>query len=119
MIKTRIDKLLDTWKDTKDPDPECSGPAYDYFKSQKEDLEKDLEVLDILLRKKVDIDCLIYVIRNEEELKDKYKYESSLDFYNKSVPITSEAKLTQEEFDKLVDWLKRNDIIRSENNGSN
>ena len=34
MIKTRIDKLLDTWKDTKDPDPEWSGAAYDYFKSQ-------------------------------------------------------------------------------------
>lgn len=117
MIKTRIDKLLDTWKDTKDPDPEWSGPAYDYFKSQKEDLEKDLEVLDILLRKKVDIDWLIYVIRNEKELNDKY--ESSLDFYNIYVPITHEAKLTQEEFDKLVDWLERNDIIRSENNGSN
>ena len=87
MIKTRIDKLLDTWKDTKDPDPEWSGPAYDYFKGQKEDLEKDLEVLDILLRKKVDIDCLIYAIKNEKEFKDKYKYESSLDFYNKSVPI--------------------------------
>lgn len=109
MIKTRIDKLLDTWKDTKDPDPEWSGPAYDYFKSQKEDLEKDLEVLDILLRKKVDIDCLIYVIRNEKELKDKYK--SSLDFYNKFVPITYEAKLTQEEFDKLAEWVKRNNMI--------
>lgn len=116
MIKTRIDKLLDTWKDTKDPDPEWSGAAYDYFKSQKEDLEKDLEVLDILLRKKVDIDCLIYVIRNEKELKDKY--ESSLDFYN-SCCRYNEIKLTQEEFDKLVDWLERNDIIRSENNGSN
>ena len=118
-MKTRIDKLLDTWKDTKDPDPEWSGAAYDYFKSQKEDLEKDLEVLDILLRKKVDIDWLIYGIKNEKEIKDKYKYESSLIFYNKSAPITLEAKLTQEEFDKLVDWLKRNDIIRSENNGSN
>ena len=111
MIKTRIDKLLDTWKDTKDPDPEWSGAAYDYFKSQKEDLEKDLEVLDILLRKKVDIDGLIYVIRNEEELKDKYKYESSLDFYNKSVAITPEVKLTQEEFDKLAEWVKRNNMI--------
>ena len=115
-MKTRIDKLLDTWKDTKDPDPEWSGAAYDYFKSQKEDLEKDLEVLDILLRKKVDIDCLIYVIRNEKELKDKY--ESSLDFYNESVFVANDNKLTQEEFDKLVDWLKRNDIIRSENNGN-
>lgn len=111
MIKTRIDKLLDTWKDTKDPDPEWSGAAYDYFKSQKEDLEKDLEVLDILLRKKVDIDGLIYVIRNEEELKDKYKYESSLDFYNKSVAIINETKLTQEEFDKLAEWVKRNNMI--------
>lgn len=111
MIKTRIDKLLDTWKDTKDPDPEWSGAAYDYFKSQKEDLEKDLEVLEILLRKKVDIDGLIYVIRNEEELKDKYKYESSLDFYNKSVAIINETKLTQEEFDKLAEWVKRNNMI--------
>ena len=116
MIKTRIDKLLDTWKDTKDPDPEWSGAAYDYFKSPKEDLEKDLEVLDILLRKEVDIDFLIYVIRNEKELK--YKYESSLDFYNGCCRYNG-IKLTQEEFDKLVDWLKRNDIIRSENNGSN
>lgn len=111
MIKTRIDKLLDTWKDTKDPDPEWSGAAYDYFKSQKEDLEKDLEVLEILLRKKVDIDCLTYVIRNEKELKDKYKYESSLDFYNKSVAIINETKLTQEEFDKLAEWVKRNNMI--------
>lgn len=117
MIKTRIDKLLDTWKDTKDPDPEWSGPAYDYFKSQKEDLEKDLEVLEILLRKKVDIDCLIY-IKNEKELEDKFNYKSSLDFYN-SCCRYNEIKLIQEEFDKLVDWLKRNDIIRSENNGSN
>lgn len=98
-MKTRIDKLLDTWKDTKDPDPEWSGAAYDYFKSQKEDLEKDLEVLDILLRKKVDIDVLIYIVKHEESFNGGY--------------------LTQEEFDKLVDWLKRNNIIRSENNGSN
>lgn len=111
MIKTRIDKLLDTWKDTKDPDPEWSGAAYDYFKSQKEDLEKDLEVLEILKNKNNDIQGLIYAIRNEEKLKDKYKYESSLDFYNKSVPITPEAKLTQEEFDKLAEWVKRNNMI--------
>lgn len=111
MIKTRIDKLLDTWKDTKDPDPEWSGAAYDYFKSQKEDLEKDLEVLEILKNKNEDIKGLIYTIKNENELKDKYKYESSLDFYNKSVPITPEAKLTQEEFDKLAEWVKRNNMI--------
>lgn len=111
MIKTRIDKLLDTLKDTKDPDPEWSGAAYDYFKSQKEDLEKDLEVLEILKNKNKDIHGLIYAIRNEEKLKDKYKYESSLDFYNKSVPITPEAKLTQEEFDKLAEWVKRNNMI--------
>ena len=110
-MKTRIDKLLDTWKDTKDPDPEWSGAAYDYFKSQKEDLEKDLETLDILKNKNKDIQGLIYAIRNEEKLKDKYKYESSLDFYNKSVPITPEAKLTQEEFDKLAEWVKRNNMI--------
>ena len=119
MIKTRIDKLLDTLKDTKDPDPEWSGAAYDYFKSQKEDLEKDLEVLDILKNKSEDIKALIYIIRNEKKLKDKYKYESILDFYNESVFVANDNKLTQEEFDKLVDWLKRNDIIRSENNGSN
>ena len=111
MIKTRIDKLLDTLKDTKDPDPEWSGAAYDYFKSQKEDLEKDLEVLDILKNKNEDIKGLIYAIRNEEELKDKYKYESSLDFYNKSVAIINETKLTQEEFDKLAEWAKRNNMI--------
>ena len=119
MIKTRIDKLLDTLKDTKDPDPEWSGAAYDYFKSQKEDLEKDLEVLDILKNKSEDIKALIYTIRNEKKLKYKYKYESILDFYNESVFVANDNKLTQEEFDKLVDWLKRNDIIRSENNGSN
>lgn len=107
-MQTRIDKLLDTWKDTKDPDPEWSGPAYDYFKSQKEDLEKDLEVLEILKNKNDGICGLIYAIRNEEELKDKYKYESSLDFYNKRCVST---KLTQEEFDKLAEWVKRNDII--------
>ena len=118
-MKTRIDKLLDTWKDTKDPDPEWSGAAYDYFKSQKEALEKDLEVLDILKNKSEDIKALIYTIRNEKKLKDKYKYESILDFYNESVFVANDNKLTQEEFDKLVDWLKRNDIIRSENNGSN
>lgn len=111
MIKTRIDKLLDTWKDTKDPDPEWSGAAYDYFKSQKEDLKKDLEVLEILKNKNKDIQGLIYAIRNEEKLKDKYKYESSLDFYNKSVLITPEVKLTQEEFDKLAEWVKRNNMI--------
>ena len=86
MIKTRIDKLLDTLKDTKDPDPEWSGAAYDYFKSQKEDLEKDLEVLEILKNKNKDIHGLIYAIRNE-------------------------AKLTQEEFDKLAEWVKRNNMI--------
>ena len=119
MIKTRIDKLLDTLKDTKDPDPEWSGAAYDYFKSQKEDLEKDLEVLDILLRKKVDIDGLIYII--------KYNASSDFDLYNSLVPygnaltqkdfdlynslVPHGNALTQEEFDKLVDWLKRNEII--------
>lgn len=101
MIKTKIDKLLDTLKDTKDPDPEWSGAAYDYFKSQKEDLEKDLEVLDILLRKKVDIDGLIYII--------KYNTSSEFDSYNSLVPYGN--ALTQEEFNKLVDWLKRNNMI--------
>ena len=65
------------------------------------------------------IEALIYTIRNEKKLKDKYKYESILDFYNESVFVANDNKLTQEEFYKLVDWLKRNDIIRSENNGSN
>lgn len=119
MIKTRIDKLLDTLKDTKDPDPEWSGAAYDYFKSQKEDLEKDLEVLDILLRKKVDINILIYIIKHEEQFKSAYNVTSAFDCYNYSQPmIGGYLKLKQEEFDKLVDWLKRNDIIRSENNGN-
>lgn len=115
MIKTRIDKLLDTWKDTKDPDPEWSGPAYDYFKSQKEDLEKDLEVLDILLRKKVDIDSLIYIVEHEEEYKRTYRVISVFD-YNYGKAMNGDS-LTQEEFNKLVDWLERNNIIRSENNG--
>lgn len=119
MKKTLIDELIDAYLNYKDSDCECSGPAYDYFKSQKEDLEKDLEVLDILKNKSEDIKALIYTIRNEKKLKDKYKYESILDFYNESVFVANDNKLTQEEFDKLVDWLKRNDIIRSENNGSN
>lgn len=118
MIKTRIDKLLDTWKDTKDPDPEWSGAAYDYFKSQKEDLEKDLEVLEILLRKKIDIDVLIYIVKHEESFKRAYNVTSAFDYYNYSKALNG-GYLTQEEFDKLADWLKRNDIIRSENNGSN
>lgn len=117
MIKTRIDKLLDTWKDTKDPDPEWSGPTYDYFKSQKEDLEKDLETLDILLRKKVDIDILIYIVKHEEQFKSAYNVTSAFDYYNYSQAMIG-GYLKQEEFDKLVDWLKRNDIIRSENNGN-
>lgn len=119
MKKTLIDELIDAYLNSKDPDPEWSGAAYDYFKSQKEDLEKDLEVLDILKNKSEDIKALIYTIRNEKKLKDKYKYESILDFYNESVFVANDNKLTQEEFDKLVDWLKRNDIIRSENDGSN
>ena len=76
-------------------------------------------MLDILKNKSEDIKALIYTIRNEKKLKDKYKYESILDFYNESVFVANDNKLTQEEFDKLVDWLKRNDIIRSENDGSN
>lgn len=109
MIKTRIDKLLDTWKDTKDPDPEWSGPAYDYFKDQKEDLEKDLEVLDILLRKTVDIDSLIYFIGHEKASKRAYKVISVFDYnYGKAM---NGCFLTQEEFNKLVDWLERNKMI--------
>ena len=76
-----------------------------------DNIRKDLEVLEILKNKNEDIKGLIYAIRNEEELKDKYKYESSLDFYNKSVAIINETKLTQEEFDKLAEWVKRNNMI--------
>lgn len=109
MIKTRIENFIDLCRSTSGP--EWDRKEYESFKAQKEDLEKDLEVLDILKNKNKDIHGLIYAIRNEEKLKDKYKYESSLDFYNKSVPITPEAKLTQEEFDKLAEWVKRNNMI--------
>ena len=109
MIKTRIENFIDLCRSTSGP--EWDRKEYENFRAQKEDLEKDLEVLDILKNKNKDIQGLIYAIRNEEKLKDKYKYESSLDFYNKSVPITPEAKLTQEEFDKLAEWVKRNNMI--------
>lgn len=109
MIKTRIENFIDLCRSTSGP--EWDRKEYENFRAQKEDLEKDLEVLDILKNKNKDIHGLIYAIRNEEKLKDKYKYESSLDFYNKSVPITPEAKLTQEEFDKLAEWVKRNNMI--------
>lgn len=101
MIKTRIENFIDLCRSTSSP--EWDRKEYENFRAQKENLEKDLEVLDILKNKNKDIHGLIYAIRNEEKLKDKYKYESSLDFYNKSVPIIPEAKLTQEEFDKLAE----------------
>ena len=109
MIKTRIENFIDLCRSTSGP--EWDRKEYENFRAQKENLEKDLEVLEILKNKNKDIHGLIYAIRNEEKLKDKYKYESSLDFYNKSVPITPEAKLTQEEFDKLAEWVKRNNMI--------
>lgn len=109
MIKTRIENFIDLCRSTSGS--EWDRKEYENFRAQKENLEKDLEVLDILKNKNKDIHGLIYAIRNEEKLKDKYKYESSLDFYNKSVPITPEAKLTQEEFDKLAEWVKRNNMI--------
>lgn len=109
MIKTRIENFIDLCRSTSGP--EWDRKEYENFRAQKENLEKDLEVLEILKNKNKDIQGLIYAIRNEEKLKDKYKYESSLDFYNKSVPITPEAKLTQEEFDKLAEWVKRNNMI--------
>ena len=109
MIKTRIDKLLDTWKDTKDPDPEWSGAAYDYFKSQKEDLEKDLEVLKIIKEKRVDVDSLIYIIKKEKILKEDsgIKIVPALDSYNFRKTTLTNNVLTEEEFNKLVDWLKK------------
>lgn len=109
MIKTRIENFIDLCRSTSGP--EWDRKEYENFRAQKENLEKDLEVLEILKNKNKDIQGLIYAIRNEEKLKDKYKYESSLDFYNKSVPITPEAKLTQEEFNKLAEWVKRNNMI--------
>ena len=109
MIKTRIENFIDLCRSTSGP--EWDRKEYENFRAQKENLEKDLEVLEILKNTNKDIQGLIYAIRNEEKLKDKYKYESSLDFYNKSVPITPEAKLTQEEFDKLAEWVKRNNMI--------
>lgn len=109
MIKTRIDKLLGTWKDTKDPDPEWSGAAYDYFKSQKEDLEKDLEVLKIIKEKRVDVDSLIYIIKKEKMLKEDsgIKIVPALDSYNFRKTTLTNNILTEEEFNKLVDWLKK------------
>ena len=109
MIKTRIDKLLDTWKDTKDPDPEWSGAAYDYFKSQKEDLEKDLEVLKIIKEKRVDVDSLIYIIKKEKMLKEDsgIKIVPALNSYNFRKTTLTNNILTEEEFNKLVDWLKK------------
>lgn len=108
-MKTRIDKLLDTWKDTKDPDPEWSGAAYDYFKSQKEDLEKDLEVLKIIKEKRVDVDSLIYIIKKEKMLKEDsgIKIVPALDSYNFRKTTLTNNVLTEEEFNKLVDWLKK------------
>lgn len=109
MKKTRIDKLLDTLKDTKDPDPEWSGAAYDYFKSQKEDLEKDLEVLKIIKEKRVDVDSLIYIIKKEKMLKEDsgIKIVPALDSYNFRKTTLTNNVLTEEEFNKLVDWLKK------------
>lgn len=109
MIKTRIDKLLDTLKDTKDPDPEWSRAAYDYFKSQKEDLEKDLEVLKIIKEKRVDVDSLIYIIKKEKMLKEDsgIKVVPALDSYNFRKTTLTNNVLTEEEFNKLVDWLKK------------
>lgn len=109
MIKTRIDKLLDTLKDTKDPDPEWNGAAYDYFKSQKEDLEKDLEVLKIIKEKRVDVDSLIYIIKKEKMLKEDFEIKilPALDSYNFRKTTLPTNVLTEEEFNKLVNWLKK------------
>lgn len=51
MKKTLIDELIDAYLNSKDPDPECSEPAYSYFKTLKKDIEEKLEKLEELEKK--------------------------------------------------------------------
>lgn len=51
MKKTLIDELIDAYLNYKDSDLECSGPAYDYFKALKKDIEEKLEKLEELEKK--------------------------------------------------------------------
>lgn len=51
MKKTLIDELIDAYLNSKDPDPECSESAYNYFKILKKDIEEKLEKLEELEKK--------------------------------------------------------------------
>lgn len=51
MERSLVDDLIDAYLNSKDPDPEWSGAAYDYFKTLKKDIEEKLEKLKELEKK--------------------------------------------------------------------
>jgi hypothetical protein len=76
---------------------------YDKYKDDFEQIKQDLEVLEIIKKKKVEVFPLFFIIRTSEEESDEYilmKYNTR--FNNKLY------ELTMEELLKLKQWLEVN-----------
>ena len=79
---------------------ESVGETYDFTNISKEDCKKikqDLEVLEIIRKKKVDINLLLVMLGNSP-------IEEALENYN----ACGYRKLTMEELLKLKQWLEEN-----------
>jgi len=91
--KRILDDLRNRWQMTK---TECNECIADELIEFGKEIEKDLEVLDIIKEKNVDIESLKYRLRfKDDDVYLHYKY----DFI-----------MTREEFDLLKEWLENEKI---------
>lgn len=80
---------------------EYRDKLYDKYNKDFEKIKQDLEVLEIIKNKRVDVDILIRVLSKEKTNKD------ALWWYN--FFVEKDMKLTMEELLKLKQWLEENE----------
>ena len=74
---------------------------YCIFKNQLETIKQDLEVLEIIRKKKVDVYYLSIALKFKLPIEEQLYYYNSIEHNN--------FKLTMEELLKLKQWLEVND----------
>jgi hypothetical protein len=75
-----------------------------FYKDEAQQIKQDLEVLEIIRKKKVDALGLLYEIRQWEEYGDEHILKSYNGRYNNKL-----YELTLEELLKLKQWLEGNE----------
>lgn len=95
-----IQCLINEHYSDKEPLKENQRKSKDCFNTYCNDIAKDLMVLEILKKKKVDIKIVPHC-------NEYFEYNNELYKTIRSLKNIHELTLTQEEFDLIKDWLER------------